>query len=314
VRKAHTRLRISAQLVDAAGGHCLWADHYELPDSGVFEVQDAIAQKVAGAVEPELLKDMGSAAGRRGPLLSSWDLVARGSSLFHHVTRPTHLKARDLFCQARQLDPELTEAHLWLGRVSAGLVAYEWADAPEKTLQEGQAAASQAVMLDEKNPYAHYALAIVSNYADDFELALRSAEKAIGLNPSFALAHLVHGMGSLYAGRSAEAVASLACGLRLNRYDPQNFVWCNLLAWAHLFGGEPAQGLQHAKMSLQIRPTWRPAMRAAAAACAALGRRGEATEWQRRWRETPALSGDALQPLWRCNPEWADEVERLLRG
>lgn len=314
VQKEDASLRIAAQLVDAHSGRCLWADRYQLADAGLFEVQDTIAQQVAGAIEPELLKSMGSPGGiRRGGSISSWDLVAQGAWLFHHVTQPTHLQARELFRQARQVDAELTEAHLWLGRVDAGLVAY-WSDAPARDLREGQAAALQAVALDERNPYAHYALAIVSNYADEFDVAARGAEMAIELNPSFALGHLVHGMARLFAGQAAEAVQSLESGLRLNRFDPQNFVWSNLLALSYLFLDDGAGALKHATVSLQVRPTWRPAMRTAAAACAMLGRAEPAARWARQWAASPALAADALGPLWRCNPAWTQRIERLLQS
>jgi hypothetical protein len=105
-------------------------------------------------------------------------------------------QGQGFFRQASRIDPELTEARLWLGRVNAGLVAYGWSENPALDLREGNAAALEAVQLDEKNPYAHYALAIVSTYGDDFALARRSAEKAVELSPSFALGHLVHGMAS----------------------------------------------------------------------------------------------------------------------
>ncbi len=306
VRKSDSRLRIAAQLVDAAAGRCLWADQYDLADTGLFAAQDMIAQQVAGAIEPELLKNIGSpTVCPPRSTVSSWELVARGSWLFHHVTKPTHLKARELFRQARQADPELTEAHLWLGRVNAGLVGYGWSEDSADDLREGQAAALQAVTLDERNPYAHYALAIVSNYADEFDIALRSADKAIDLNPSFALGHLVHGMASLCAGNAGGAVQSLERGLHLNRYDPQNFVWCDILALAYLFSEDAEHALHYATASLQVRPTWRPAMRTAAAACAALGNNELAERWRQRWAQTPALAADALQPLWRCNPAWA---------
>jgi len=315
VRNDGARMRITAQLVDAHGGRCLWADQYELDGAGFFQMQDTIALQVAGAIEPELLKNIGSPGEmRRGRSVSSWDLVAQGAWLFHHVTQPMHLKARELFRQARQLDPELTEAHLWLGRANAGLVAYGWSGDSAHDLLEGQTAALQAVALDGKNPYAHYALAIVSNYADEFEWASRSAEKAIELNPSFALGHLVHGMAVLYAGRAADAVQSLERGLRLNRFDPQNSVWSNVLALAYLFGDDAERALKFATVSLQVRPTWRPAMRTAAAACVALGRDEQAAQWARRWHGTPTLSADALGPLWRCNPAWTQRIEQLVQA
>jgi tetratricopeptide (TPR) repeat protein len=268
---------------------------------------------VAGAIEPELLNDAGKLAARpRVGSVSSWDLVARGSWLFHHVTRPTHLKARELFRQTRRIDAELAEARLWIARVDAGLVGYDWSDDPAADLREGQTAALEAVQLDERNPYAHYALAIVSNYRDEFALALRSAEKAVELSPCFALGHLVHGMSALNSGDAGRAVQSLESGLRLNRYDPQNFVWYNVLALACLFDGNADGALQHAIAALKVRPSWRPAMRTAAAACAALGRHDTAVKWSRQWSDAPA-SADALQPLWRCNRGWSDEMDRLLQ-
>ncbi|MDR6538014.1 winged helix-turn-helix domain-containing protein [Variovorax soli] len=315
VRKSGARVRISAQLVDAPSGACLWADQLDFADADMFEVQDAIAQRVAGAIEPELLKNTGNRAARsRTGSVTGWELVAQGSWLFHHVTKPTHVKAREMFRQARLIDAELTEASLWLGRVNAGLVAYGWSENPALDLREGRAAALDAVQLDEKNPYAHYATAIVGVYADEFALALRSAEKAVELSPSFALGHLVHGMAALFSGDARLAVRSLDSGLRLNRYDPQNFVWYNVFALALLFDGKAEDALKCALAALKIRPTWRPAMRSAAAASASLGHAEAAARWLREWSEVPATSSDALQPLWRCNPRWAKEMDRLLEG
>ena len=313
VRTSGARVRISARLLEAAGGACLWAEHFDAVDADLFEVQDRIAHQVAGAIEPELLKRSGHVAARRHGG-SVWDLVARGSWLFHHVTGPTHLEARELFRQAGRVDAKLAEAHLWLARVSAGLVAYGWSDDPAADLREGRAAALDAVHLDERNPYSHYALAIVGNYAEDFALALRSADKAIELSPSFALGHLVHGMAALNSGQASAAVRSLELGLRLNRHDPQNFVWYTLHALALLFADLPREALANAIAAVKVRPTWRPALRIAAAASAASGNRAAAADWLGQWSRTPAGPADALQPLWRGNPRWVERVERLLQA
>ena len=242
--------------------------------------------------------------------MNGWELVAKGSWLFHHVTPPSHRKARDLFRQAGQIDAELSEARSWLARVDAGLVAYGWSEDPAADLREGHAAALEAVHLDARNPYAHYALAIVSNYRDDFAQALRSADKAIELNPCFALGSLVRGMAALFSGDAPRAIQALEFGLRLNRHDPQNLVWYNVLALAYLLDGKPEQALRRALAALAVRPTWRAAMRSAAAASAAAGLWPQAAEWSQCAFVAPAAS-DALQPLWRCNPRWADDMRRL---
>jgi tetratricopeptide (TPR) repeat protein len=170
------------------------------------------------------------------------------------VTRKNHFKARELFRQACKLDPELPEAHLWIGRVSAGIVAYGWSEAPHNNIREGVESALTAIRLDEKNPYAHYALAIVSTYGRALDRATAAAERAIELTPSFALGHLLLGMARLFSGKASEAVPPLERDLRLNPYDPQNFVWLNLLGLAHLFSEHPDRALDAAMKAQRIRP------------------------------------------------------------
>jgi hypothetical protein len=151
VRKSSQRIRISVQLIDAASAKHLWAERYDLELTEVFAVQDEIAERVAGAIEPELLKSEGAqAAARHTGNMTAWDLVRRGTWHFHQVTRENHLKARELFRQACKLDHELPEAHIWLARVSAGVVPYGWSDNPVADLQEGVDAALKAIQLDER--------------------------------------------------------------------------------------------------------------------------------------------------------------------
>jgi TolB-like protein len=131
VRKSGQRVRISAQLVDAHSGNHIWAERYDLELTELFAIQDEIAERVAGAAEPELLKTEGAqAAARHTGNMTAWDLVRRGAWHFHQVTRENHLRARELFREACKLDPELPEAHIWLARVSAGVVPYGWAENP----------------------------------------------------------------------------------------------------------------------------------------------------------------------------------------
>jgi len=314
VRKSDQRIRISAQLVEAASANHIWAERYDLELTEVFAVQDEIAERVAGAIEPELLKSEGvQAAARHTGNMTAWDLVRRGTWHFHQVTRDNHLKARELFRQARKLDPELPEAHIWLARVSAGVVAYGWSDKPEMDIREGLDAALKAIQFDEKNPYSHYALAICSPYANAPEQAVLAAEKAIEISPSFALGHLVLGMSQLFRGSAREAIPPFERGLTLNPYDPQNFVWYNLLALAHLFADQGDKALAAAVKARKIRPAWRPLYGTLACCFAALSRLQEAEQCIEQMRQLEEPSGDALGPLRLRNPHWTHELANLLK-
>ena len=313
VRKSGQQIRISAQLVEATSGKHIWAERYDLELTEVFAIQDEIAERVAGAIEPELLKTEGAqAAARHTGNITAWDLVRRGTWHFHQVTRENHLKARELFRQACKLDPELPEAHLWLGRVSAGVVPYGWSANPVADLQEGMEAALTAIQLDERNPYSHYALAIVSAFSDRLEQSISAARKAIEISPSFALGHLVLGMALVFSGRASEAIAPLEYGLRLSPYDPQNFVWFNVLALARLFSGRAEAGLEAGARALQVRPNWWTSLEVLVCCYAALGKWDEARRCAQQMDSVTKQPGDVFQPLKAHNPSWADEMHNAL--
>jgi TolB-like protein len=315
VRKSGRRLRIAAQLIDAETGNHIWAERYDRELTEVLAVQDEIALRVAGAIEPELLKTESlPASPRRTGNATAWDKVRQGTWHFHKVARDSHLQARDLFREACRLDPALPEAQIWRARVSAGIVAYGWSDDPASTLREGLDAAIQAIHLDEKNPYSHYAFAIVSAYADAPERSIAAAERAIELSASFALGHLVLGMARLFCGQASAAIAAIAHGLSLNRHDPQNFVWYDLLALAHLLCGEADEAVRCAIEGVKIRPSWRPIFETLAASYAASGRVAEARKSVAQMQGLPGSGAHLLAPLMSRNPQWRDRIATLLRS
>jgi tetratricopeptide (TPR) repeat protein len=128
--------------------------------------------------------------------------VRQGTWYFHQIPREAVWRARELFRKALKIDPQLPEAHIWLGRVTGALVAYGWSDDRIADLKEGSHAALKAVQLDERNPYSHYALAVTSVFSGAPGRAILAAETAIKLSPSFALGYLALGFAHLNLGRA----------------------------------------------------------------------------------------------------------------
>ncbi len=312
VRKSANRVRITTQLIDAVTGTHLWAERYDRDLTDIFAVQDEITEQVAAAIEPELLKTEGLAAISRTESLSAWDLVRQGTWHFHQFRREPVWRARELFREALKIDPQLPEAHLWLGRVTGALVAYGWSDDRAADLREGSEAALKAVQLDERNPYAHYAVVITSVFSGALERAIQAAETAIKLSPSFALGYLALGFARLNSGKATEALDPYERGLRLNPHDPQNFSWLQGFALAHYFAGHREAALQAATRALNIRPAWTPTLETMAVCCAALDRIEEARSYvtQMRQLEKPP---DPYAQMKAHRPEWAAEMQSMLR-
>jgi len=86
-------------------------------------------------------------------------------------------------------------------------------------------------------------------------------------------------MALLFSGRAAEAIAPLDYGLRLSPYDPQNFVWFNLLALARLFSRHAEAGLEAATRALQVRPNWWTSLEVLVCCYATLGKWDEARRY-----------------------------------
>ena len=321
VRKSAQRVRISSQLVDAVAGMHIWADRYDLELKDIFAVQDEITERVAGAIEPELLKREGLRAMSRGmKSLTAWDLVRQGTWQFHQITKPTHICARKLFRQAVQLDPQLPEAYMWLGRANESIVGYGWSENPAVDLREAVQSCLKGIKLDDKDSYGHYALAMSYLFCGDLEQSIQACETALGVSPTFALAHLGLGLARLYAGDAAGAIAPLVRGLRLNPFDPQNFLWFRTLSLAHYFTGDPTKGVQAAIKALQVRPTWRPGLEALAVCHLALGNIDEARRCADKIGQMAPPDSDGLEPsdgleqLRIRNPHWGLQMDQAIKA
>jgi len=309
VRRSANRVRISALLVDAQAGTQIWGDRYDRELADIFAVQDEITEQVVGAIEPELLKaEGGRAVARSSPSLSAWDLLRQGTWHIHQLTEPTHQRALQLFREAARIAPELAEAQMWVSRGATGVVAYGWCSDPDATIRESLTAALAAVRRDEKDAYSHFALAMTQVFIGNLTEAVRAAEKAVELSPSFALAQVGLGMGLLYSGKPEAAIEPLARGLRLNPFDPQNSHWFRVQALALYFSGQKELALAAVQRALKARPGWALSLETAAMCHAALGQMAEARGCLEEMHHVPAPKGDPTAIMRQRNPQWAAEI------
>lgn len=112
VRKGGGRVRITAQLIDAATGNRLWADRYDGDLTDVFALQDEITKKVVAAIEPKLLEAEGARSQSRSPEdLGAWEMVIRANSLFWRMTQSEGEAAIAMLNRAVERYPNYAPAH-----------------------------------------------------------------------------------------------------------------------------------------------------------------------------------------------------------
>ncbi|HEX6011574.1 MAG TPA: adenylate/guanylate cyclase domain-containing protein [Geminicoccaceae bacterium] len=286
VRRAGGRVRITGQLIDAQSGAHLWVERFDGTLAGVFELQDRVAEGVAGAIEPAL-RGAEIERARRKPTesLGAYDLYLRALQHLFTPTADHNREALRLLEQALALDPDYATA---LGlkalcHLNAYLHLRGWAGDDEAERAAGERAAHRALALGRNDPVA---LAtggfVMSVLAHDHEAALATLGRAVALNPSSALALSFSALVHCFAGDYGTAIEHGRRALRLSPFDPLSFRPLIALTFAHLFTGRTEAAAGYAARAVQADPDFEVCHALLVASLVELGRLEEAREAAKR--------------------------------
>ncbi len=221
IRRAGSRVRITAQLIDTTTGDHVWAERYDRHLEDIFDLQDELTQKIVFALKVTLTPEE-QARFRRAPTvnLEAYDAYLRGVEMLWRVTRETNSAARELFSEAIQLDPNYAAAYAQLGCAYWMAWIGQWADDPPAAMKQAAEQAQRALALDDQLALGHRIVGIVSVFQRQHEQARDSLERAIALDPNDA-EHLVMYAAVLnFSGQPHEALSALERAERLNPHTP----------------------------------------------------------------------------------------------
>jgi TolB-like protein/Tfp pilus assembly protein PilF len=239
VRRAGSRIRVTAQLHDATTGINLWSDRYDRGLEDVFAVQDEITAMIAARVEPEIglaERQKVLRAGSRD--LRAWDCYHLGVAHFFRFTAEGNREAQRLFQQSRELDPDFGEAHAWWAyAVVLGMVYWD-TEPTDDLLDRALAATRRALDLDDQNAVFYALKARVQLARGEYDSAIAENEIAINLNPTFAAAHCGLADSLAYEGRYEEAIEGFQRAIDLSPNDPQRWAFLTYGALALIFMGD----------------------------------------------------------------------------
>ncbi len=255
VRKGGSRLRITAQLIDAMTGKHVWAERYDREIVDIFAVQDEVTEAIVGAVAPEFLSVEAKRAQRKDPgLLDAWECVMRGRALVWKMGREEVAEARKLFERAIQLAPSGEFGMSDLAFVHFLEFYYRWSDSPERSSDDMMCVAEKAVAVDDHDAWAHTVLGLVNLFARRWDEALPAVERAIDLNPNFAPALGVRGLVLALAGEADEAIESIDNADRLSPRDSFMALWIMGRFWANFIDRRYEEAVKTAKKAIRLAP------------------------------------------------------------
>jgi TolB-like protein/Tfp pilus assembly protein PilF len=225
VRKSGSRVRITAQLIDAHTGGHIWADRYDRELTEIFAVQDEVTKKIVDALSLKLSAPERQRVEHRGTgVIDAYDFLLRGRQQMQLFTRATNAEARLMFERAAELDPRFASAFAGIARTHMFDYVNSWSDSADASLRKAYSQAGKAVALDPDNPEAHNVLAGVLHWMKDLDGAIAANERALALDQNFAHAYASLGSAFYYAGQPERSLSFLDQAIRLDPRHPDQFL------------------------------------------------------------------------------------------
>jgi adenylate cyclase len=278
VRRAGTKIRVTAELIAPENGEQLWTGRYDRDIGDLFAMQDEITTSLSAAIAPEIFRAEASAPGRSASTdLSAWDRFLKGLSHYYQQTKADFEASIGLFREAIALDPALAIAHAYLATILVQGVHYGWIKSTRELWGEAMSLAETGVRLDPRSSFAFSILAYLHAMEGNYEAALDAVRRAVELNPYDMGARGVQGMCHLVVGEHRQAIELFSMAVQRGNSDPR-YQWAALSAFSHYLLGQYDASLSWAREALYLNPDHLQVLALRAAALAQLGRSSEAAK------------------------------------
>ncbi len=203
IRRSGSRLRVTAQLIETATGHSVWAERYDREMKDVFEVQDDISRSITQALRITLTaREQRAIEQKPTENLEAYDFYLRGRDYTH---RENLQFALQMFEHAIKLDTGFALAHVGIAHVCGRI--YELHDRKPRWIERGWAACERALLLDPNLPDGLAARARIYYAQGKYDEAVLYARKALEQKPNCEDAYNILGRALLNSDRLDEAAA-----------------------------------------------------------------------------------------------------------
>jgi TolB-like protein len=289
VRKAGSRVRITAQLIDAATGAHLWADRFDSPLEDVFDLQDKVASSVAGVIEPELqAAETARSAGRPTNDLAAYDLYLRAYAMVRSSSRqiPEALRLTE---QAIARDPRYGLALSWAANCCYRLIFDGRSEDPAADRLKGADFARRALEVagDDPGILVNSAVALAF-FGEDIDAMAALVDRALTFNPNFARGRSVSGLLRLWRGEPDLAIEHNEAALRLSPRVRVSATFA-ITGEAHFVAQRFDEAALNLLLAIQDDPSFPYPYRVLAACYAHMGRLDDAREILARLRAIAAV-------------------------
>ena len=288
IRRAGNRVRITAQLIDAATGGHVWADRFDRDLTDIFAVQDEVTRQIVDALKVKLTPgEEARIADTPTDNLEAHDLLLKGRELARAANIDGRIYGEAVECLQRAvaLDPGYAQAYAWLALAHMLNFNNRWTSDSGASLRLGDELATKAIALDPNEPIAYGAASVPAQLLKDYRRAETIIDKALQLNPNYAFAINSRGTLAMYTGRPQAAIPDIERAMRLDPGFSQQYL--HFLGLSHLLIGNYETAAAMLKERILLVPRTDTSRSALASA---LGHLGHLDEARQVWAEMKAIN------------------------
>jgi TolB-like protein/class 3 adenylate cyclase len=318
VQHGGNRMRVNVQLIDAETGNHLWAERFDKLLADLFDMQDEIVARLAGALNTELV----AAEARRAELApnpSSMDFYFQGMARFNKGITPDNIaQARSFFDRALSADPGNVDALVWSARTDSIAGGLFFVTDPAAAFAAAETKLTKALSWVPDHARAHLYLAYVDIFTKRASEGIAECVHALALDRNLAGAHAFIGIGKIFIGRAEETEAHIGEALRLSPRDTMAYTWMSYAGIANNYLGLYDQAVPWFRRAIEANRNHPHPHFVLGVALALLGRLDEA--------RSSVKTGLALNPtftisrgraLWTAmsdDPTYLAQLEPIIEG
>jgi TolB-like protein/class 3 adenylate cyclase len=318
VQRGGNRMRVNVQLMDAETGNHLWAERFDKPLADLFDMQDEIVARLAGALNVQLA----AAEARRAelsPNADSMDLYFQGMARLNKGQAPDHVaQARSFFDRALAVDPDNVAALIGSAAADFIMGTSLLVTDPKAALVAAEAKLTKALSSVPDHARAHLLLGLVEMTTKRASQGVARCEHALELDRNLADAHAYIGLGKIYLGRGEETEAHVAEALRLSPRDTLAFTWMHIAAVAKNNLGLYEQAVAWCRRAIEANRNYPLPHFVLGSALAQLGRLDEARSAVKAGLAlNPAFSIARARAAWSAasdDPTYQSTIETVFEG
>jgi TolB-like protein/DNA-binding winged helix-turn-helix (wHTH) protein/Flp pilus assembly protein TadD len=254
VLRSGDRVRITAQLIEAATDKHLWSQSYEGEFRDTLALQDRVARAIAEQIQINLTpREQAALKSAKAVDPHAYESYLKGRYFWNKRTAEGLREALTYFKQSTTQDPTYAQAYSGLADTYSLMGDWQWAVmTPREANLQAKTAALKAVELDPMLGEAHNSLAYVLDGFDwDFAAGGREFERAIELSPGYATAHHWYAWHLALLGRDQEAIAEMK---KAQSLDPLSLIinadLAELLVLAHQYDAS----IQQSRKTIEMDP------------------------------------------------------------